>query len=203
MIAEAAASLGPDKKPGAVVISVGGGGLLCGVVQGLQDVGWTDVPIIAMETDGANCFNAAVKAGRLVTLDDITRWEFKRSWNVISGKRTELIFLFLHSEAKCLGAKTVCQKAFEQSQRKDLNIISELVTDQQALHAVQTFLGLYGGAFQLLWQNKKLLLDLTALCACDLSDEERVLVEMACGAALAAVYSGVIRKLQDESKHDM
>lgn len=73
MIAEAAASLGPDVKPGAVVISVGGGGLLCGVVQGLQDVGWTDVPIVAMETDGANCFNAAVKAGRLVTLDDITR----------------------------------------------------------------------------------------------------------------------------------
>uniref|UniRef100_A0A3B5KHZ6 L-serine ammonia-lyase n=1 Tax=Takifugu rubripes TaxID=31033 RepID=A0A3B5KHZ6_TAKRU len=147
MIAEAAASLGPDVKPGAVVISVGGGGLLCGVVQGLQDVGWTDVPIIAMETDGANCFNTAVKAGRLVTLDDIT------------------------SEAKCLGAKTVCQKAFEQSQRKDLNIISELVSDQQALHAVQTFL-----------------------------DEERVLVEMACGAALAAVYSGIIRKLQDESR---
>lgn len=45
------------------------------------------------------------------------------------------------SEAKCLGAKTVCQKAFEHSRRSDLSIISELVTDQQALHAVQTFLG--------------------------------------------------------------
>lgn len=73
MIAETAASLGPDGKPGAVVISVGGGGLLCGVVQGLRDVGWADVPIIAMETVGADCFNAAIKAGRLVTLDDITR----------------------------------------------------------------------------------------------------------------------------------
>lgn len=77
MIAEARASLGPDVKPGAVVIAVGGGGLLCGVVQGLQDVGWTDVPIVAMETEGADCFNAAVKAGRLVTLDDITRLGFK------------------------------------------------------------------------------------------------------------------------------
>lgn len=28
-------------------------------------------------------------------------------------------------------------------------------------------------------------------------------MEMACGAALAAVYSGIIRKLQDESKHAM
>lgn len=77
MIGEAAASLGPDMKPGALVVSVGGGGLLCGVVQGLRDVGWADVPIIAMETVGANCFNAAVKAGRPVTLDDITRSEFK------------------------------------------------------------------------------------------------------------------------------
>ncbi|CAK6968087.1 serine dehydratase-like [Scomber scombrus] len=147
IIAEAAACLGPSVKPGAVVLSVGGGGLLCGVIQGLKDVGWTDVPVIAMETEGADCFNAAVKAGKVVTLDDIT------------------------SEAKCLGAKTVCKKAFEYSQCSELTIISELVTDQQALHAVETFL-----------------------------DEERVLVEMACGAALAAVYSGVVRRLQDEGR---
>lgn len=148
MIAEAAASLGPDVKPGAVVISVGGGGLLCGVVQGLRDIGWTDVPIVAMETVGANCFNAAVKAGRLVTLDDITRSELKGAEMVCNGEKAELRFLSLHSEAKCLGAKTACQKAFEHSQHRDLNIISELVTDQQALHAVQTFLGLYAAALQ-------------------------------------------------------
>ncbi|XP_075964556.1 serine dehydratase-like [Anarhichas minor] len=147
VIAEVATSLGPGVKPGAVLVSVGGGGLLCGVVQGLKDAGWTDVPIVAMETEGADCFNASVRAGRLVTLDDIT------------------------SEAKCLGAKTVCKKAFEYSQCSELTIISALVTDQQALRAVETFL-----------------------------DEERVLVEMACGAALAAVYSGLIRRLQDEGR---
>lgn len=78
MISEVAASLGPSVKPGAVVVSVGGGGLLCGVIQGLKDVGWADVPIVAMETVGADCFNAAVKEGRIVTLDDITRLEVKR-----------------------------------------------------------------------------------------------------------------------------
>lgn len=146
-MAEVACSLGPSVKPGAVVVSVGGGGLLCGVIQGLKDVGWIDVPVLAMETIGADCFNAAVKAGKVVTLDDIT------------------------SEAKCLGAKTVCKKAFEYSQSSELTIISELVTDQQALQAVETFL-----------------------------DEERVLVEMACGASLAAVYSGVIHRLQNEGR---
>uniref|UniRef100_A0A673C433 L-serine ammonia-lyase n=1 Tax=Sphaeramia orbicularis TaxID=375764 RepID=A0A673C433_9TELE len=73
LIAEVAASLGSGVKPGAVLVAVGGGGLLCGVIQGLKDVGWTDVPVVAMETVGADCFNAAVKAGKLVTLDDITR----------------------------------------------------------------------------------------------------------------------------------
>ena len=46
-----------------------------------------------------------------------------------------------YSEAKCLGAKTVCRKAFQYSQSTEQAIISELVTDQQALHAVEKFLG--------------------------------------------------------------
>lgn len=144
MIAEVAASLGPDVKPGAVLVSVGGGGLFCGVIQGLENMGWTDVPIIAMETVGADCFNAAIKAGRVVTLDDITRFVFERTWvfsAAVSAATHDLRLLFFHSEAKCLGAKTVCQKAFEYSQRSDLTIISELVTDEQALQAVETFLG--------------------------------------------------------------
>ncbi|XP_058470880.1 serine dehydratase-like isoform X2 [Solea solea] len=147
IMSEVAASLGPGVKPGAVVLSVGGGGLLCGVVQGLKDVGWAEVPVIAMETVGADCLNAAVKAGRVVTLDDIT------------------------SEAKCLGAKTVCRQAFEYSQSGETPVLSELVTDEQALHAVETFL-----------------------------NEERVLVEMACGATLAAVYTGLVHRLQQEGR---
>ena len=31
------------EKPGAIVLAVGGGGLLCGVVQGLAEVGWREV----------------------------------------------------------------------------------------------------------------------------------------------------------------
>ncbi|XP_010891206.1 serine dehydratase-like [Esox lucius] len=145
VVREIKASL--PSKPGGVVLSVGGGGLLCGIVEGMKQVGWDSVPIICMETKGADCFNAAIKAGKIVTLPDIT------------------------SEAKCLGAKTVCSQAFEYSKEGNMNIISELVNDQQALQAVEMFL-----------------------------DEERVLVELACGAALAAVYCGVIQRLQDEGQ---
>lgn len=63
-----------EVKPGAVVLSVGGGGLLCGVVQGLREVGWGDVPVIAMETAGAHSLNATLRAGQLVTLPEMTRY---------------------------------------------------------------------------------------------------------------------------------
>ena len=39
----------------------------------LQSVGWTNVPVNAMGTTGADSYNKAVNAGKLVTLPDITR----------------------------------------------------------------------------------------------------------------------------------
>lgn len=132
-------------KPGAIALSVGGGGLLCGVVQGLQEVGWGDVPVIAMETIGAHSYHAAISAGKLVTLPQIT------------------------SVAKALGVKTVGAQALKLSQEHP--IISEIISDQEAVTALEKFV-----------------------------DDEKILVEPACGAALAAVYSRVVQKLQGEGK---
>ncbi|XP_051828810.1 L-serine dehydratase/L-threonine deaminase isoform X3 [Antechinus flavipes] len=132
-------------KPGAIILSVGGGGLLCGVVQGLAEVGWKDVPIVAMETQGAHSFNAAIKAGKLVTLPKIT------------------------SVAKALGVNTVAAQALKLAQ--EYPIFSEVIADQDAVKAIEKFV-----------------------------DDEKILVEPACGAALAAVYSQTIQKLQGEGK---
>jgi len=55
-------------KPRAIILSVGGGGLLCGVVEGLHKVGWEDVPVVAMETELANCFARAQEAGKIVEM---------------------------------------------------------------------------------------------------------------------------------------
>ena len=122
-----------DVKPGAIVVSVGGGGLLCGVVQGMHEVGWTDVPILAVETEGAASFAASVKAGRLVTLDKIT------------------------SVAVTLGARTVTPQALELTRPHPIE--TWLVSDRAAIDACLSF-----------------------------ADDHRVVVEPACGAALAAVY---------------
>ncbi|KAG8146213.1 hypothetical protein E2320_012583 [Naja naja] len=132
-------------RPGAVVLSVGGGGLLAGVVSGLQEVGWSDVPIIAVETRGAESFNAAIQAGQLVTLPDIT------------------------SVARCLGAKTVAQRALDCT--NECPIISHVLEDVEAVKAVEQFL-----------------------------DDERILVDPACGASLALLYSGDLQKLQKEGR---
>ena len=62
-----------DRRPDVIVASVGGGGLMNGVVRGAEKMGWTDVPLVAMETEGADCFNQALKANKVVTLPAITR----------------------------------------------------------------------------------------------------------------------------------
>ena len=59
--------------PDLMVVSVGGGGLMNGVLEGLYRVGWDSVPVLAIETKGADSLNACVKAGKWVTLDKITR----------------------------------------------------------------------------------------------------------------------------------
>lgn len=59
-------------KPDAVIVSVGGGGLACGVLHGMHQHGWQDVPFIAVETIGADVFAQSVKANHPATLSSIT-----------------------------------------------------------------------------------------------------------------------------------
>ena len=59
--------------PDAIVVAVGGGGLLCGVCQGLHQVGWGHVPVVAMETVGCDSLNYCVREKQWSQLSDITR----------------------------------------------------------------------------------------------------------------------------------
>lgn len=59
------------EPPDLVVLSVGGGGLMCGVLEGLHSVGWTKVPVLAMETVGpGGGLNACYKAKKWVDTPD-------------------------------------------------------------------------------------------------------------------------------------
>ena len=45
-----------------------------GLILGMKSAGWDDVPLVTMETVGADCFNKSLKAGRIVKIDAIRRW---------------------------------------------------------------------------------------------------------------------------------
>jgi L-serine/L-threonine ammonia-lyase len=59
-------------QPDAVILSVGGGGLLCGVIEGLRRNGWPDVPVIAVETEGAESLARSIAAGQRIELPAIS-----------------------------------------------------------------------------------------------------------------------------------
>ena len=44
-----------------------------GLILGMRSAGWEDVPLVAMETVGADCFNQSLKAGRIIKTDAIRR----------------------------------------------------------------------------------------------------------------------------------
>ncbi|MDT8297674.1 MAG: serine/threonine dehydratase family protein [Spirochaetaceae bacterium] len=101
------------ETPDAIILSVGGGGLMCGVVEGLHKNGLQHVSLIAVETEGTGSFFASQKAGTLVTLAGI------------------------EGIATSLGAKRVARQALEWS--KEHEIRSVLVTDRQAASACVEF----------------------------------------------------------------
>lgn len=96
-----------------VICSVGGGGLLSGIVQGLHRNALAQVPVIAVETEGAASLHAAVQAGELVTLPAIT------------------------SIASSLGARRVAQQAFDWTRKHDIRSVT--VSDAQAVDACLRF----------------------------------------------------------------
>lgn len=100
-------------KPDAIVLSVGGGGLLCGVAEGLRRNGWANIPLFAVETIGADSYAQAVRAGERVELPGIL------------------------SIATSLGARRVCQQAFDLARRRPIHNV--VVTDLQAVQACLSF----------------------------------------------------------------
>lgn len=56
------------EPPDAILLAVGGGGLLLGVLEGLRRVGWERTRVLAVETEGAAALRACLAEGRIVEL---------------------------------------------------------------------------------------------------------------------------------------
>lgn len=160
-----------DMKIGAILASVGGGGLLCGILEGVERNyhGSNEIrsklvrgtKVVACETEGAASFAASFNSpdGNLICLDGI------------------------NSVATSLGALEVTPAVIQRSKRhRDRGEISN--SGEEVLSVVCT--------------------DRECVSAClDFLDNHRLLVEPACGASLAPLYSDRLRtKLLEQLKDD-
>jgi L-serine/L-threonine ammonia-lyase len=136
-VAAAAGHRNIPPAPGCIALSVGGGGLLMGVLRGCRAVGWTaaDTAVLAVETVGADCLTQAVNARSPITLPGIT------------------------SIASSLGAPTASPAALQACLEPGSRVACATVEDADAIDACLRLL-----------------------------KDHRMLVEPACGAALAPVY---------------
>ncbi len=127
--------------PDVIICSVGGGGLLNGICQGIDKAGLSSqVKVIAMETLGADSLSQSIKKKELITLPGIT------------------------SIATHLGARRVSAKAFENGLR-DM-VVSDVAPDAAAVEVCRR-----------------------------IADEQRLLVEPACGVCLVPIYDGSLSRL--------
>jgi L-serine/L-threonine ammonia-lyase len=101
-------------KPEAVVAAVGGGGLACGILAGMHQQGWQDVPFFGVETEGAASFAAAMAENKRVRLPKID------------------------TIATSLGAKQIAQKLFDWRKEHELHALT--VSDRSAVLACESFL---------------------------------------------------------------
>jgi L-serine/L-threonine ammonia-lyase len=100
-------------RPNLVIASVGGGGLLTGILDGLDRHSLRTTKVIAVETYGTDSLHQSLQAGQQITLPRI------------------------NSVAKTLGAARVCDAVFERAVRHKVE--SLVVTDEQALKACRQF----------------------------------------------------------------
>ena len=127
--------------PDVIICSVGGGGLLNGICQGIDKAGLSStVKVIGMETLGAASLTQAIQKKELVTLPEIT------------------------SIATSLGARTVSSKALEYGLR-DM-VTTQVVADAAAVEACRR-----------------------------IAEEQRLLVEPACGVCVAPIYDRTLNEL--------
>ena len=122
------------RAPDAILLAVGGGGLLLGVLEGLARVGWHDTRVFAVEPERAASLGPSLIAGRIVELAQP------------------------RSVATSLCVKSIAPSIV--SACRDRPVTALTVSDDEATHACVR-----------------------------LAEDQGLLIEPACGAALAPLYA--------------
>src|SRR5690606_22417204 len=115
LIEEAAEQL--EEQPDLVIVAVGGGGLFCGIMEGLEKLGWQNTKVLCVETEGAASLYKSIEIGHQVTLEQI------------------------NTVATSLGAKRICDQAWAYAQLP--SVAAATVSDEEAIAACKSFASEY------------------------------------------------------------
>ncbi|KAL7283207.1 hypothetical protein ACG7TL_002634 [Trametes sanguinea] len=175
MVHEIKRQLPEGIKPDAIFCSVGGAGLAAGIMDGCTAVGWDDVPLVAVETHGSNCFYQSVSLNDGPFRGNVssrqapegTRPERCNEHNVTVAHLANLT-----SKATSLGASSPSAAAVKKALLRKGGIRSVCIPDEMAMQAVLNF-----------------------------AEDHKTLVELACAATIAPAYKPTIfHKLVPEAR---
>ncbi|KAG6334008.1 hypothetical protein ID866_5091 [Astraeus odoratus] len=162
------------KQPDAILCSVGGGGLIGGILLGCKTVGWdnghltsTEVPIIALETRGSNCFyeaNALNTQGFTSKTSDLPlEIPADAPYSVQSNPRCNVVIPYLHalqSRAISLGATYAAPEVVRMALDHPGEVKCVCITDDLAMQSAQLF-----------------------------TNDHKMLIELACATTISPAYN--------------
>ncbi|KAL1967378.1 hypothetical protein VTN77DRAFT_3163 [Rasamsonia byssochlamydoides] len=148
-------------QPDAIFCSVGGGGLLGGLLVGCRSVGWDDTSIVALETRGADCFYYSMLLNRPLTAKDAER-SLPPGVTVLHDEDAAISlahFSTITSKA-CLGAASPAPAVVRMALQRTTPVTCVVVPDEMSMHAAVCF-----------------------------ARDHKTIVELACSTTLTPAYS--------------
>ncbi|PPQ64664.1 hypothetical protein CVT26_002754 [Gymnopilus dilepis] len=150
-----------EKEPDAIFCSVGGGGLLGGIIVGCKEVGWDHVPLVALETLGSNCFyeSMSLNGGRFNSterkLDPSRTLVYNEAHSVYLSRFSS----FSSKASGSLGASEPAAGVVRMALDRKGGVKTTSVPDELSMEALAAF-----------------------------ADDHKLLVELACSTTLVPAY---------------
>ncbi|KAG6821142.1 hypothetical protein H0H93_005362 [Arthromyces matolae] len=159
MVSEISSQLG--SKPDAFFCSVGGGGLIGGIIHGCKKVGWDDVPIIALETIGSNCFyhSMSLNGDRFNHVEKSLPSDVDVVEDIEHGVTLAHFKKFSSNASGSLGASQPSSKVVQMALSRAGKVVCASVPDELSMEALSKFV-----------------------------DDHKLLVELACSTTLTPAY---------------
>ncbi|KAF9466416.1 tryptophan synthase beta subunit-like PLP-dependent enzyme [Collybia nuda] len=164
----------PD-KPDAIFCSVGGGGLLGGLIIGCRDVGWDDVPIIALETIGSDCFyhSMSLNDQRFNTVSQILPTGVEIIEDKVTGLNLAHFSRFTSKASGSLGASQPAAQVVKMALERKGGVKCVTVPDELSMQVLGSF-----------------------------ADDHKMLVELACSTTLVPAYKSTLFDMLAPSTSD-